>query len=368
MRGLEHWTFVIFVIVVTLAFGWVISPFYGAILWGVVTAIMFAPLNRWFLAALPRRQNSAALLTLLAIITLVIVPAVFIGISLAEEVIGLYARVRANEFDFAQVFAQVQSRLPSWAERFLDRVGFTNVDTIAQKLSVGFSTVLRFLAQRVVDFGQLAVAFMAALGVMLYLTFFLLRDGDHLSKRIGSRIPMHLDIKVALAEKFATVIRATIKGSVVVAIVQGLIGGILFWILGVQAALLGGVVMGFMSLLPAIGTGLIWAPVAIYLLATGAVWQGVVLILCGVFIIGMVDNVLRPILVGKETRMPDYIVLISTLGGLGIFGINGFILGPVIAALFMAAWDIFGRANAADAVSDQNALVAADEKARIHDA
>jgi predicted PurR-regulated permease PerM len=345
MRGLEHWTFLIFVIVVTLAFGWVILPFYGAILWGVVTAIMFAPLNRWLLLTMPRRQNSAALVTLLAIIALVIVPAVFIGISLAEEVIGLYARVRANEFDFAQIFSQAQDRLPTWASGLLDRFGFTNVDTIAQKLSEGLSTVLRFLAQRVVDFGQLAVAFMAALGVMLYLTFFLLRDGDHLSKRIGSRIPMHLDIKIALAEKFATVIRATIKGSVVVAIVQGLIGGILFWILGVQAALLGGVVMGFMSLLPAIGTGLIWLPVAIYLLATGAVWQGVVLILCGVFIIGMVDNVLRPILVGKETRMPDYIVLISTLGGLSIFGINGFILGPVIAALFMAAWDIFGRAH-----------------------
>ena len=107
------------------------------------------------------------------------------------------------------------------------------------------------------------------------------------------------------------------------------------------------VAMGIFSLVPAIGTGIVWVPVAIYLLATGAVWQGIILTLCGIFIIGMVDNLLRPILVGKETRMPDYLVLISTLGGLGIFGLNGFLIGPVIAALFLAAWDIFGKADAA---------------------
>jgi predicted PurR-regulated permease PerM len=192
---------------------------------------------------------------------------------------------------------------------------------------------------------------MAATGVTLYLAYFLLRDGDRLALQLGSRIPLLLEHKIALSEKFAAVIRATIKGSLIVAMVQGLIGGCVFWILGVEAALLGGVAMGFFSLLPAIGTGLIWVPVAVYLLATGALWQGLVLIFCGLFVIGMVDNVLRPILVGKETRMPDYVVLISTLGGLSLFGINGFVLGPVIGALFMATWDIFGRANA---VSDQS--------------
>ena len=345
MRGLENWAFLIFVIVVSLLFGWVISPFYGAILWGIVIAITFAPLNRWLVRAMPKRKNSAASITLLAVIALVIVPVILIGISLAEEVIALYARVRANEFDFAQIFADVQKGLPPWASGLLERFDMASADDIAKRLSDALSAIARFLAQSVLGFSQSAFAFFAALGVMLYLTFFLLRDGDKLSQRIGSKIPLALDIKVALTEKFTTVIRATIKGSVIVAIVQGLIGGIIFWILGVEAALLGGVAMGFFSLIPAIGTGLVWVPVAIYLLATGATWQGLVLIFCGLFIIGMVDNVLRPILVGKETRMPDYIVLISTLGGIGIFGINGFILGPAIAALFMAAWDIFGRAH-----------------------
>ena len=117
--------------------------------------------------------------------------------------------------------------------------------------------------------------------------------------------------------------------------------------LGVHGALLWAVVMAFLSLLPAVGAALIWAPVAIYFLATGAIWQGVALIVWGVLVIGLVDNVLRPILVGKDTQMPDYVVLISTLGGMALFGINGFVIGPVIAAMFISVWHIFGASREA---------------------
>jgi predicted PurR-regulated permease PerM len=105
------------------------------------------------------------------------------------------------------------------------------------------------------------------------------------------------------------------------------------------------VVMAVLSLLPAVGAALVWLPVAIYLLATGSLWQGVGLIAYGVLVIGLVDNVLRPLLVGKDTRMPDYVVLISTLGGIAIFGINGFVIGPVIAAMFIAVWGIFAASR-----------------------
>ncbi|MFO6181537.1 AI-2E family transporter, partial [Pseudomonas aeruginosa] len=122
---------------------------------------------------------------------------------------------------------------------------------------------------------------------------------------------------------------------------QGALGGLIFWVLGIEGALLWGTLMAFLSLLPAIGAALIWAPVAAYFLLTGAIWQGVVLILFCVVVIGLVDNILRPILVGKDTKMPDYVVLISTLGGMALFGLNGFVIGPLIAALFMASWDLF---------------------------
>jgi predicted PurR-regulated permease PerM len=136
-----------------------------------------------------------------------------------------------------------------------------------------------------------------------------------------------------------------VKGNIVVALVQGALGGLIFWLLGIHAALLWAVLMAAVSLLPAVGTALIWLPVAVYLLASGSVWKGIVLVAYGVVVIGLVDNVLRPVLVGKDTKLPDYVILVSTLGGIAIFGFNGLVIGPVIAAMFMAAWDIFAASR-----------------------
>ena len=129
------------------------------------------------------------------------------------------------------------------------------------------------------------------------------------------------------------------------ALAQGALGGLIFWFLGITAPLLWAVVMAFLSLLPAVGAGLVWFPVALYLLATGAIWHGVILIAYGALVIGLVDNLLRPILVGQDTKMPDYVVLISTLGGIEAFGLNGFIIGPAMAAMFIAIWSMFSDAR-----------------------
>jgi len=123
-------------------------------------------------------------------------------------------------------------------------------------------------------------------------------------------------------------------------VVQGTLGGLVFWVLGIHGALLWGALMAFMSLLPAVGAAIVWAPVAVYLLATGSIWQGVVLIGFGILVISLVDNVLRPILVGQDIKMPDYLVLVSTLGGISVFGVVGFVLGPMIAALFLSGWEV----------------------------
>lgn len=180
---------------------------------------------------------------------------------------------------------------------------------------------------------------------MLYLCFFLLRDGREIVAKVEHAIPLLPEYRRALFDKFAAVVRATIKGSLVVAVLQGMIGGLIVWALGIGGALLWGVLMGAFSLLPAIGTGIVWVPMALYLLATGAIWQGIALALCGFFIISSVDNVVKPILVGRDTQMPDYVVLISTFGGLELFGFNGLVVGPVIAAMFIATWEIFSRSR-----------------------
>jgi predicted PurR-regulated permease PerM len=346
MTQFENRTFLLFVAVASLAMAWIASPFYGAILWGLVAAIVFAPVNDRLVMRMPERKNSAAGLTLLLIIAIVIVPAAIIASLLIDEAVSTYQLIQSREIDFGKLVRDVQSGLPAWLTAALERFGLGDLDAVQKKLSSFVSAGLKMVAGQAVDVGQGAFSFMMGLGIMLYLSYFLLRDGRALSRRIGEAVPMHPDQRRDLFQKFTTVIRATIKGSIIVAAVQGILGGMIFALLGIRGALLWAVIMGILSLVPAVGTALIWAPVAVYLFATGAVWQGVVLVLFGVLVIGMVDNVLRPILVGKDTRMPDYVVLIATLGGISVMGINGFIVGPVIAAMFIAAWEIFAQQRA----------------------
>jgi predicted PurR-regulated permease PerM len=132
-----------------------------------------------------------------------------------------------------------------------------------------------------------------------------------------------------------------VKGTLVVGIIQGSLGGLAFWLLGLSAPVLWGVVMTVISLLPAVGSVLVWGPAAIYLLVTGEIVRGIILIVAGSFIIGTIDNVLRPLLVGRDTHMPDYLILLSMLGGIVLFGLSGFVIGPVIAALFITVWEMF---------------------------
>jgi predicted PurR-regulated permease PerM len=154
-------------------------------------------------------------------------------------------------------------------------------------------------------------------------------------------VPLRPEQQRALFTKFTAVVRATVKGGILIAMLQGTLGGLIFWFLGIHAPLLWGVLMAILSLLPAVGASLVWLPVAIYLLAAGAIWQGLVLIAFGALVIGLVDNFLRPALIGMDTKIPDYVVLISTLGGLQIFGPNGLLIGPAVAAMFIAVWQNF---------------------------
>lgn len=329
----------------TLAFLWLVAPFSGAILWAVIAAVLFEPLNARLLVAMPRRRNGAALITLVIITVVVVVPAMLLGVALLHEGGVFYTRVRSGEVDFGRLFVETQAHLPDWARSWLADIGLGDVGGLRTKISQGFASSFQAVASRVLSIGQGAFGFFLSLGVMLYLTFFLLRDGHDLAARIERSIPLPAEQRAILVAKFVQVIRATTKGSLIVAMLQGLVGGLTFWLLGLPGALLWGVAMGVFSLFPAIGTGLIWVPMTIYLLATGAIWQGSVLFLCGFFIISSVDNVVRPILVGRDARMPDYVVLIATLGGFELMGFNGFVIGPVIAALFMATWDLFGNAE-----------------------
>ena len=338
---LQNKVFLLLLALVTIAFGAILWQFHGAVFWGVILAILFAPLHRKLLRRMPRRRNLAALCTLGLCLIVVILPMTAITVSLAQEATVIYERMRSGQLNFGLYLQQVIAALPAWAANLLDRLNLTTVGELQQKFSSVAVQASQFVATQALSIGQNTLQFIVSFGIMLYLLFFLLRDGSSLALRIGQATPLDETHKRQLVSKFTTVIRATVKGNIVVAASQGALGGLIFWILGIQGPVLWGVSMAFLSLLPAVGAGLIWVPVAIYFLATGAVWQGVVLTAFGVGVIGLVDNVLRPILVGKDTKMPDYVVLISTLGGMALFGLTGFVIGPVIAALFIASWDLF---------------------------
>ncbi|MDF2620430.1 MAG: hypothetical protein K0S00_3089 [Xanthobacteraceae bacterium] len=341
MRSVEQNAFLAMIVAISLALAWILWPFYGAILWGTIIAVLFAPLHREMVRLLGGRRNLAAFFTVFIIVAIVILPSTLIGVSLAREAVGIYGKLQLGEIDFARFFRQIQEVLPGWVTNLLDHFGVASLGELQEKLSAGLVSGSQYIATQALTIGQGTFDFVVNLFVMLYLLFFVLRDEAKLSKRIRDAIPLLTEHKQDFLNRFTIVIRATVKGDLLVALLQGTLGGLIFWFLGISAPLLWGVVMAFFSLLPAIGAGLIWAPVAIYLLASGAVWQGIILIAFGALVIGLVDNFLRPLLVGKDTKMPDYIVLISTLGGIATFGLNGFVVGPVIAALFIAAWDIF---------------------------
>ena len=340
---LQRTVFLLLLAGVTVAFLWILTPFFGAVFWAMALALLFNPVFQWMRHRMGGRATLAALVTLMIVLVIVIMPLLLIASTLVADISVFMQRVRAGEIDFRGYLQQVINAIPPWATVWLDRLGFGNLDNIWDKISAGLLQGGQLLGTRVLEIGQNTFQFLVNVVVTLYLLFFLLRDGAPLARTLRDSVPLEPQHTRYLLQKFATVVRATVKGNVVVAIVQGILGGLALWALGIGGAVFWGVVMAFLSLLPAVGAALVWAPVAIYLAATGQYWQAAALTAWGVLVIGLSDNVLRPVLVGKDTKLPDYVVLITTLGGMSLFGLNGFVIGPTIAAMFMACWALFTR-------------------------
>lgn len=345
----DRWGLRLLLIAVSVALAWILLPFWGTILWGAIIAMVFAPVHRWLLRHLAHKRTPAAVLTLLIVVALVIVPFALVSAALAREAVLLYQRVQSGEWNAVSYFRHAFEALPAPLLSLLEGLGWSDFDTLQRRLTAAIAQGSQFIATRALSIGQDTFEFIVDLFITAYIAFFLIRDGDALADTLRQAIPLSPAHKRELVEKFATVIRATVKGSLLVAAIQGALGGLAFWFLGVGGALLWAVLMAFLALLPAIGAALVWMPVAIYFFVTGALWQGAALLAWGLLVIGLIDNLLRPALVGKDTRMPDYVVMITTLGGMAAFGINGFVAGPVIGAMFIAVWHIYIVTRAAAA-------------------
>ncbi|MFN3317881.1 MAG: AI-2E family transporter [Allorhizobium sp.] len=339
--SIQRASFYVLLVVVTVAFLWLLVPYYTAVLWAVILAILFFPLHKRLERFLGGRSTIAALLTVLLCICLVILPALALLASLVQEGTSLYQRISSNEIDLNAHLLRLQSVLPTFVDDWLNSLKLGGFSELLAKLSSGVMEAGQSIAGGVLSFGQNTLQFFISMGLMLYLLFFLFRDGASLGRMMRHSIPLSDDYTRQFLDKFAAVVRATVRGNVIIAIIQGTIGGISFWALGIEAALLWGVVMTFLSMLPAVGAAIVWIPAAIWLFLVGAWIKGIIMVVIGALVIGLVDNLLRPPLVGQGARLPDYVVLISTVGGISLFGLSGFVIGPLIAALFISAWSLF---------------------------
>lgn len=338
------------VIGVSAAFAWMIAGFVEALFLAALSAVLLQPMESWLAARLGGRNALAAALAVLAAILIVVIPLLGLLGLLAAEAAALSEAVspwvQAQLADPQRLRASV---LPDWVP-LRDALAPYEVQ-ITAKLGEIAGSIGSFLVNGLSRVTQGTVQFFLSLFVMLYALFYFLRSGASLAQETLACIPMSKRDKTLLSERVLSVIRATVKGTFLIGMLQGGLAGLAFLAAGIQGSVFWGAVMAVLSIIPGIGAALVWVPAVIYLLATGQVLAGTGLAIWCAAVVGTADNVLRPRLVGKDTQMPDLLVLLSTLGGLSLFGIVGIILGPMIATIFVAVWSLY-RHSFAEQLSD----------------
>ena len=339
MRRFESRAFLLLLAAATCLFGWLLMPFFDVLLWAVVIGVLFSPVNRRLRGNLGLGPNLSAFLTVLISLVTIILPLAWLLWSCAAEGLALYERVSADGSTLTESVDKLSAAFPAAVE-WLEQYGYSAAQ-LKSWLSSAAVKAGSILAKNAVAFTGGAAQFLTNLALVLYLSFFLVRDGSRLRGLLIRAMPFGDHREERLFSKFAAVTRATVKGSLLVAMAQGALGGLIFWMLDIRAALLWGVVMTMLSLIPVVGAALVWVPTALYLLATGQYWDGSILLAYGAGVIGLADNILRPVLVGRDTKLPDFLVLLSTLGGFVMFGMDGFVTGPMLAVLFITVWQIF---------------------------
>ena len=316
-----------------------IRHFLMAIILAAIFSALAHPIYRRFTAWFGGRRVPASALTILLIICVVMVPLTgLLGVVASQAVkVGTVAKpwvmARIGE---PEALSETIRALP-----FYEAIAPYQAQ-IAEKISMLVSALSGFIVNGVSAMTLGTVNFVFYLFVMLYCTFFFLMDGDKMLERALYYLPLEDKDERRMLERFTSVTRATLKGTLVIGIIQGGMAGAAFWVVGIPSAVFWGAVMAVLSVIPSIGTAIVWAPAAIILGASGHIAQGIGLAAFCAVVVGSVDNLLRPILVGKDTQMHELMIFFGTMGGIMMFGIAGMIIGPIVAALFLTLWDIYG--------------------------
>jgi predicted PurR-regulated permease PerM len=325
----------------SVLFIWIIWDFLLALLMAAILSGMFHPLYRRVARRIGYRRGWAAVITVGGVLLLLIVPFAVFLVMVADQVIQLskIARpwVEANANRFEQL------------DRLFDRLPQLRVlrpyrDQILPKLGELASELGSLSVQFVTEAARQTATFTLMMFVVLYAMYFFLKDGKAVLDKILYYVPLPPEYETRMLDRFMSVSRATIKGTLIIGSIQGALGGLAFAFAGISGAAVWGTMMAVLSAIPGLGHALVWVPVTVYLAATGQWSAAIGLLAWCAGVVGSVDNFLRPWLIGKDTQLPDIVILVSTLGGLVLFGPLGFIVGPIVASLFVTVWELYGTA------------------------
>ncbi len=329
--------FIILLVFITLSFLYIIKPFFLAVFWAALIAGIFIPLQR-FLNKKIKNPNLCAGVTLIIILLCLIIPFGFLVNLLVLEV-----------FDIYKSFG---SQGGAWMEKLTATLNALTQNTLFARFNIDQTFILEksqdvikavsgYLINHISDFTQNTIVVIIKFAVMLYALFYFLRDGEKLLESISNHIPVNKRYLETFSHQFFSTAKATLKFTFVIGGLQGFLGGLIFYMTGIEKALIWGVIMMGLSILPGVGCAFVWVPAGIIMLVLGHIWQGIVILIFGSVVISGVDNLLRPVLLGRDTKMHALLIFLSTLGGIAVIGLSGFVLGPIIAALFLASWNLF---------------------------
>jgi predicted PurR-regulated permease PerM len=343
----ENTLFITLMAIVSFVFLYMMLPFIYPLFWAGIIASLFNPLYH----SLQRRWNVAscnAALVLLLILLIIILPAVLIGSVLLNESIQIYQSISADPSSIqkaTQGFIKALTHQPYLAKMNIKQSFWV------EKIAEMTKNIVNYIFVYLTSLTQNTIVFLVKFIIMFYALFFFIRDGEHIFNAIMDLFSLGQGREKVLFEHFITAAKSTLKVTVIIGGLQGSLGGLIFYITGMEGSLIWGGLMIFAAIIPAVGCSIIWAPAGILMLLTGHVREGVIILLFGTFVISMVDTLLRPILIGKDVQLHTLVIFLSSLGGIALFGFSGFVIGPIIASLLMAILEMYNELYRKDILS-----------------
>jgi len=330
--------FLAILVIGTITFLWLLKPFAYPIFWAAVIAGLFGPLYKRVNRKL-RHPNLSTAIMLIVAIFVIILPLAMIASVLLAQAIDMYSALKNTE--------DIQHKARGIINLLKENPYFQKLDLDEKALTEKFydisGSISKYIVGYLTDLTQNTLLLIINFIVMLYCLFFFIRDGDRLLRGSLYILELKDEIGNRIYQRFTSTARATLKGTLIIGLIQGTMGGILFWAVGIHSASVWGVIMILAAMIPGIGCAIIWAPAALILLATSHVWEGLVVLAVGSLVISSIDNILRPWLVGKDTQMHPLLIFLSTIGGIAVFGVSGFVIGPIITALLSTLWEIYEK-------------------------